>query len=202
MGIVFFAMVINIFVLLASKSEEEYFARFMIIILLQFVFWIIYILVSIALVLKFINNLMSMSKYNVKSSQNVFDLTLNSSQEKMVNLSAKYLSLFAIAASLSAVPLIMTILMIGGFPYQLYWCSVVIDVCINIICLLLQYGYMNSVYLKYCYRIDACCKRVAASQMRDRVRDIVSASKQSQPIRNETEIATLTPSESSQSIDV
>merc|ERR1712228_709619 len=197
------AFVIDVFVVIAfSKSEEEYFARFIVGFFVLIAFWIIYFLMSIALVFKFINNLMSMSKYNVKSSQNVFDLTLNASQKKMVNLSAKYLSLFAIAMAASAVPLIIMILIGYGLPYHFYYCPLVFDVCINIICLQLQYGYMNSVYLKYCYRIDACCKRVAASQMRDRVRDIVSASKQSQPIRNETEIATLTPSESSQSIDV
>jgi len=148
-------------------------------------FWIIYTINSVIFVRQFFANLVAMSGYNVTTRQNVLDLKMNNSQQKMVKLSAKYLALFAVATLTSFIAFVLIMILVfpaeNGVPVvepdffiRIQWFAWVIDVFVNVSCLLLQYGHMDAVYLKYCGRPDACCRVVATAKMKGKIRKVVT----------------------------
>jgi len=84
---------------------------------------------------------------------------LNQMQKKLMDLSAKYVSLF-ILASLSSV-----ISMFSGFyesatDLRISLFLVPIDCSFNLLCIYLQYAFAEKHYNKYCGKLDWYCKRM------------------------------------------
>ena len=186
-------------ILIIDVQSEEEFALFFVLAACGIIlFWIVYILISIALVKRFNKNLTSMIELSATSAQNSSDLKLTDSQKRMVSLSAKYMALFAVAALSSAIAIMYFTVFLVHFvlwhllpfalPYQIYYCLAVIDVFVNIICLLLQYGYMDTAYLKYCHFMNSRCKKKAMDKVLGRIEnDLIRVnSERSMPLPTDT----------------
>merc|ERR1712154_127163 len=102
------------------------------------------------------------------------DISLNSRQEKTLHLAAKYISLFSMASLSSIVSFILHLLpgdyeVIGSIAFP-------IDLCINLFCLHLQFGFADQYYQKWCCCWDSCC---TALVHREAKRSIVNESQSS-----------------------
>merc|ERR1712228_582225 len=151
-------------------------------------FYVTYMTTSIALVRIFYNNLVSMSRYNTKSSQNVLGYEFNDAQRKMIKLSSKYLALFCVPSISSIIPILCVIIfrVYGGASTQIDLALFQIDVCINISCLLLQYAHMNAVYEKYCCFVYKCCKTMVTPRMKDEISEVLAKKSETKKLQDES----------------
>merc|ERR1711879_957771 len=112
---------------------------------------IIFVVISVDAVRLFIRNLLALA--GLKSSTR--DITVNRKQQRLINVSAKYLALFLIALVSSIVCVLMTgvcRLYLDIHP-GINWS---IDGVANILCLYLQYTFAEKHYTRYCSRLDCC----------------------------------------------
>jgi len=88
---------------------------------------------------------------------------LNQMQDKLMDLSAKYVSLFLLASSSSIIS------MFSGFyesasDLRISLFLVPIDCSVNLLCIYLQYAFAEIHYNKYCGKLDWYCKRVMTAK--------------------------------------
>merc|ERR1719397_2102890 len=86
-------------------------------------------------------------------------IALNQMQNNLMDLSAKYVSLFLLASLSSAIA------MFSGFyesstDLRISLFLVPIDCCVNLLCIYLQYVFAEDHYQKYCGKLDWCCKKM------------------------------------------
>ena len=84
---------------------------------------------------------------------------LNDMQQKLMDLSSKYVSLFIIASLSSAIT------MFSGFyesasDLRISLFLVPADCCVSLICIYLQYAFADAHYQKYCAKMDWSCKKL------------------------------------------
>merc|ERR1719462_506788 len=84
---------------------------------------------------------------------------LNQMQEKLMNLSSKYVSLFLVASLSSFITLF------SGFyesvsDLRISLFLVPIDCAVNLLCIYLQYAFVDDEYERYCSKLDWVCKKI------------------------------------------
>jgi len=129
---------------------------------------IIFVIISVDAAYHFVSNLLALARLKASSPCN---LAVNREQQRLINISAKYISLFLIAVVSSLVSTLLTAvcrLYLEIHPGT----SWSIDGVANILCLYLQYTFAEKHYKRYCSRLD-CCFR---SKMKD---NIVNAKRKS-----------------------
>lgn len=88
------------------------------------------------------------------------DIELNTRQQQMLDVSARYILLFFIAAlsSILYVVLLNTISRkLGGFFFG-------IEFCVNLLCLYLQFAFAAEHYRKCCGCLDPCCRKMVSGR--------------------------------------
>lgn len=84
-------------------------------------------------------------------------IKLEKPQEKLANLAAKYMMLFAIAMCSTMLTNILgfSVNENSGLKYSLY----AIDLCVNMQCIYLQFSFANNEYTTWCGSCDVRCRR-------------------------------------------
>ena len=104
----------------------------------------------------FVVNIFELAKMQSVSScdlnMNAQDIPLNARQQTILHLSAKYISLFYVA-SLSTI--LMIVLCLATLDFVGLF--ITIDICINLLCLHLQFGFAQKHYQQCCCCWDSCC---------------------------------------------
>ena len=134
-----------------------------------FFYWPLYIIGSIAAVRYFVGNLQKLAKLRATSLRDVTvkeeDISLNSTQQQMVNVSAKYILLFFVAI-ISTVSTIIVATVLDNYPhlkaiYSMFW---TFDFCLNFICLYLQFSFAAEHYHKFCGCLDNVCRAMVSKR--------------------------------------
>jgi len=123
--------------------------------------WVIFIALSIYSVYKFVDNMLLTAK--MRSNHSSWSPGLDKKQRQMINLSAKYLSLFLFAEG-------TTFAHFGFFSFCTYndldpSILLGIDCIANVLCLFLQWGFAAIYYYRYCRKLDGCCRRLMTWRM-------------------------------------
>jgi len=128
---------------------------------LGILFMVVFAVSALCVVFSFLSKLFILSKARTKKQVKVFceedRIGLNKMQQKLMNLSSKYISLF-LMASLSSF-----ITMFSGFyesasDLRISLFLVPVDCCVNLICIYLQYEFATKQYTKCCGKLDRFCK--------------------------------------------
>ena len=126
-------------------------------------FMIVFAVSALVAVCTFMGNVFILGKSRTVKQVKQFceeePIALNEMQEKLMDLSSRYISLF-IVASLSSL-----VTMFSGFyesisDLRISLFLVPIDCCVNLICIYLQYAFAESPYKKYCGGLDKICSKV------------------------------------------
>merc|ERR1712154_119960 len=111
----------------------------------------------------FVNNVFELAKMQSVSvldlSVRAQDIPLNARQQTILHLSAKYIALFYVA-SLSTI--LTFVLGLTEFEFVGLFAS--IDICINLLCLHLQFNFAVGLYQKCCCCWDSCCRTLVQSK--------------------------------------
>eukprot|EP01084_Bolivina_argentea_P099192 178306_1 len=127
--------------------------------------WILYCVCAIGLVSMFSKNLLSVALRQT-SVNNVDNIVLKQTQKKMIDLTSRYVGLFAVAVLTTFIDLIVAYLAYFDYlPYVIHLIMAPIDVLINAVCLFLQYSFAANYYKKYCACIHACFKKIITRNM-------------------------------------
>jgi hypothetical protein len=130
---------------------------------LGIVFMVVFAVSALCVVVSFLDKLFILGKARTKKQVKVFCETepigLNKMQQKLMNLSSKYISLFLMASFSSFIT------MFSGFyesasDLRISLFLVPVDCCVNLICIYLQYEFAVSHYTKCCGKLDRCCKYI------------------------------------------
>jgi len=131
--------------------------------LLGVLFMVIFSVSALCAMCAFTEKTFILGKSRTKKQIKVFceeePIPLNEMQEKLMDLSSKYISLFLLA-SLSSF-----ITMFSGFyesasDLRVSLFLVPVDCCVNLVCIFLQYNFAVDHYNKFCGPLDRCCKRI------------------------------------------
>ena len=123
---------------------------------------LVYATMSALAVYLFVHNLVKLAALQTSRAADAISLkhgarrTLNKQQVKMVGQSTKYLSLFLIAMMstlISVIPLLAGALLITRVLSRL-------DVCVNVMCLYLQFRFAKLHYDTCCIKVDGCTRKV------------------------------------------
>ena len=126
-------------------------------------FMVVLAVSSLMAVCSFMAKVSILGKSRTKKQVKVFceeePIALNQMQNTLMDLSAKYVSLFLFASLSSAIA------MFSGFyesssDLRISLILVPIDCCVNLICIYLQYAFAENHYKRYCAKLDLCCKRM------------------------------------------
>ena len=140
--------------------------------ILQSVGLFIYTFSSIWAVWIFSENLLKLARSRTATFRNAYKhkdlpIQLNQSQLKLINMTAKYVSLFTVAITSSCICITFVSLEATGvIPfYQVPLIVGAVDGGVNILCLYMQYVFAADHYEKYCGWIDDCCQNILARNM-------------------------------------
>ena len=103
---------------------------------------------------------MQLVQAQASSTQNVFDsnnVSLNRRQTKLIHLMSRYVSLLDLTIISSSITMIGLTIVLVYSPWIIQLMLIIhmqFDVCINLICLYLQFAFANQYYKKYCSWID------------------------------------------------
>ena len=117
----------------------------------------------------FVSNLSKLAKSRMNSMKNINisadDISLDKSQQKLVDLAARYLLLFGIATFSSM------LFTVGGIfiAFGILEVLITIDFCINLFCMALQFGFAQNVYLRCCRCLDKLCRRAMSKRTRSSI---------------------------------
>jgi len=131
-------------------------------------FFIVYNLGSFLAVRFFVNNLNKLAVSRVNSQRDVTRtpsadaIQLNKHQQKLLNLSAKYILLFVVSI-LSTILSTVLVLFVSTEMADLF---VSIDLCINLFCLYLQFAFAAGHYKKCCFRLDSRCRKTVSNRVK------------------------------------
>ena len=126
-------------------------------------FMIVFAVSSLVAVSTFMGKVFILGKSRTVKQVKLFceeePIALNKMQEKLMDLSSKYVSLFIIASISSGVT------MLSGFyesasDLRVSLILVPIDCCVNLICIYLQYVFSEDYYKKSCAKLDWSCKKL------------------------------------------
>ena len=142
-------------------------------------FFFIFFIGSALAVYFFVSNLSKLAKSMRNSMRNTNisaeEISLNKSQQKLVDLAARYLLLFGIATFSSLISCYCGIYA----PWTRGGTSEIanaIDFGINIFCLYLQFGFAKNVYLRCCWPLDKLCRRAMSKRTRHSIHELAIAS--------------------------
>ena len=152
-----------------SDSEQtEIIGRYMALVF-YLVYWPLYFIGSIAAVRYFVSNLSKLAKLRANSLRDVTlkkeDISLDSTQQRMVNVSAKYILLFFVAIVFTLFTIIVTA--VGTIDPSLYvilgmvW---TLDFCLNFICLYLQFSFAAEHYHRLCGCLDKISRELVSQR--------------------------------------
>ena len=119
-------------------------------------FVLLYTLGSFFAVMFFVNNLSKLAKKQSSGSQR----NGNDEAETLLNLAAKYVSLYCIAISSSILAVVLMISLsweMGGLFFSF-------DGVVNCLCLVMQFAFANKLYLRWCSCPDTCCRALIAKR--------------------------------------
>jgi len=126
-------------------------------------FMVVFAVSAMFAVCTFLGNVFILGKARTQKQIKVFceaePIALNEMQQKLMNLSAKYVSLFIIA-SLSSVITLFSGFYESASDLRISLFLVPIDCCVNLICIYLQYTFAENQYKKYCAKLDWSCKKM------------------------------------------
>ena len=181
---------------------------------------ILYIIIGSWAVIQFSHNLLTLTKTAANTMKNVnrfSKLTINTSQQKMINRIARYNALFSLAAITSTTMVISTgILSIyfgvkgipgGGPSVNNYWILSLLqiitlfDCLINIICLFLQYSFATDYYFRYCNKLDLCWKNIISRELKQELRQEFARIKEIKSVSQETEMVDESESDEMMELD-
>ena len=119
----------------------------------------LYICVCALAVRLLVNNLSVIAKMQNRSQRDVTakaeDISLNDKQLKLLNLAAKYILLFFVAI-LSSIFTVFLAFFIVSWIFGGIFAS--IDLCVNLLCLYLQFAFAANHYGKCCGYLDSRCR--------------------------------------------
>ena len=117
---------------------------------------LVYAMTSILAVYLFVHNLLLLAAQQTSSSNNVLDAaSLNKRQMQRVKQSTKYLSLFLLA--MVSTSCIVVLSFAAKLIAAIMWRF---DVCLNVLCLYLQFRFANQHYDKFCCKVDGCTRKI------------------------------------------
>ena len=125
-------------------------------------FLCLYFIGSAAAIWLFVVNVLHLTTLQYRSgtlcnsSVSMNDITLNGRQQKILHLSAKYVSLFCVA-SLST--FISVVFSFGNRRFNRFIAIFLsVDLSVNLLCLYLQFAFASEHYRKCCCCWDSCCR--------------------------------------------
>ena len=111
-------------------------------------------------------NLSAVAKMQTVSQRDVIpkakDISLNVKQEKLLHLSAKYILLFFIAIFSTAFFFILGHIV----SHELQGLFGSIDLCVNVLCMYLQFAFAVKQYGKCCGCLDSCCREMEMKRLK------------------------------------
>ena len=130
-------------------------------------FLFLYFIGSASAVHLFVANLSELSRLQAASQTDLEgvtakDMSLNVKQQKTLRLSAKYILLFLVAISSTILSFLLLIVQIADF-LGLFWS---IDLCVNVLCLYLQFAFAADHYRKCCCCLDSCCRAMVSNRVK------------------------------------
>ena len=126
-------------------------------------FMVVLAVSSLMAVCSFMGKVSILGKSRTKKQIKIFceeePIALNQMQNTLMDLSAKYVSLFLLASLSSAIA------MFSGFyestsDLRISLFLIPVDCGVNLICIYLQYAFAEAQYKRYCGKLDLCCKRM------------------------------------------
>ena len=136
------------------------------------VYWTLYFVGSTAAVWYFVGNLSKLTELRITSPRAVTlkadDVSLDSTQQRMVNVSAKYILLFLVAILSTLFTNIGNMTVYSMFLHQhlslygivnMVW---TLDLCLNFICLYLQFSFAAEHYRLFCGCLDNVCRNIVS----------------------------------------
>lgn len=157
-------------------SEDSWYDLDVVVTISWTMYWTSWFLTSFVAVAVFARNLYRLAMFtppeNVSPDRSI---QLTGDQNKLIAVSSKYVSLFALAAVST-----FTCVMVASVGKVLSWTNIGIaelednklslviacDVVVNVVCLYLQYQFANKIYRRVCCGLDACCNRMMAKRMK------------------------------------
>ena len=111
---------------------------------------------------QFVMNLSQLAKFTMSSQTNLSaeDVALNSKQQKLLHLSAKYVLLFFVAI-LSTLLTAFLFFVVSHYLAGLFTC---IDLCANLLVLYLQFAFAAKQYQTCCGCLDSRCRAVVVKR--------------------------------------
>ena len=131
-------------------------------------FLCLYFVGSAAAIRLFVVNVLDLTtlQYGIgtlcNSSIGMNDITLNGRQQKILHLSAKYVSLFCVASLSTFISVMFPFINKGLNEFLGLFLSV--DLCVNLLCLYLQFAFASEHYRKCCCCWDSCCRAMVRSK--------------------------------------
>ena len=99
------------------------------------------------------------------------DISLNDKQQKLLHLSAKYVLLFFTAVFSSAFNCFLALIV----SYELRGLFASIDLCVNLVCMYLQFAFAAEQYQKCCGYLDSRCRELEMKRMKRTIhKDLMS----------------------------
>ena len=129
----------------------------------------LYFIGSITAVWYFVGNLSKLAKLRATSQRDVTvkedEISLDTTQQRMVNVSAKYILLFLVAILSTLITVIATPFF-NQYPAlavitRMIW---TFDFCLNFICLYLQFSFATKHYHTFCGCLDNICRKIVSKR--------------------------------------
>ena len=174
-GIVSFSINISIVTVDPSQTPEKHF-ELSLAGIFTFVFAaLLYFLTGSWAVYQFTRNLLALARLqaptmkNILSNQRAKDVKLNASQQKLINRTSRYVSLFSVAMVVTII-LVLTVFLdaLGKFYLRRFEVALIIgalDVTIHVITLYLQYNFATKYYKKFCKCLDILWRLIFMQKM-------------------------------------
>ena len=129
----------------------------------------LYICVCALAVRFFVNDLSMIAKMQNRSQQDVTaragDISLNGKQLKLLNLAAKYILLFFVAILSTIFSYFLVFIVSWIFSAMLSS----IDLCVNLLCLYLQFAFAANHYGKCCGCLDSRCRAMVLERTKTEI---------------------------------
>lgn len=123
------------------------------------IFFFFFFMGSALAVYFFVSNLskLAKSRRNTLSKMNISetDISLDRSQQKMMDLAARYLLLYGVATLSSMMFTVGCLFLLGQHVLDI---TITIDCSINLICMYLQFGFAKNHYQRCCGCMDRLCR--------------------------------------------
>ena len=168
------AMFVVYSIRLADAGDETFHYLYMWIALqIFFLFVILYLISAIWAVYLFSHNLLALARSRVVTTRNVLDVKLSKQQQKLINMTGKYVSLFAVAGFSMILCIIMLCLEVyAKMPQTVTMIAFAVDCCVIVMTIYMQYSFASNYYEKYCGCIDNCCIKLLTRNMKQSMSNI------------------------------